>query len=235
MIQLYITLFFWFFSIVGYNKVSSIVSCDIQQILLFILHIVVCTPVFLIVWSCRFTFFQRGKDYNVHHRQRGLPGRGPDSPEGLDPTDTSFLPRGKEGKTEPRLFNQQTSNNISNVSVNTSAGAWPKTPPGRCSHQGRHVQLYRLLTRQGHLQRGAVRAQIHSVVHSPCPASQWWGASFWSMGYTFLISTKVLEGSLVFLHFHITSDIKCVTAFPTSTNSSALWTPIRCPTILFWC
>ncbi|KAB0356633.1 hypothetical protein FD754_000789 [Muntiacus muntjak] len=55
-----------------------------------------------------------GKDYNAHHRHRGLPGRGPDSPEGLDPTDTSFLPRGKEEKTEPRLFNQQTSNNISN-------------------------------------------------------------------------------------------------------------------------
>ncbi|KAF4014204.1 hypothetical protein G4228_005517 [Cervus hanglu yarkandensis] len=60
------------------------------------------------------TVQKAGKDYNAHHRQRGLPGRGPDSPEGLDPTDTSFLPRGKEGKTEPRLFNQQTSNNISN-------------------------------------------------------------------------------------------------------------------------
>ncbi|XP_068824804.1 uncharacterized protein KIAA2012 homolog [Capricornis sumatraensis] len=60
------------------------------------------------------TVQKAGKDYNVHHRHRGLPGRGPDSPEGLDPIDTSFLPRGKEGKTEPRLFNQQTSNDVSN-------------------------------------------------------------------------------------------------------------------------
>ncbi|XP_040084719.1 uncharacterized protein KIAA2012 homolog isoform X5 [Oryx dammah] len=60
------------------------------------------------------TVQKAGKDYNVHHRHRGLPGRGPDSPEGLDPIDTSFLPIGKEGKTEPRLFNQQTSNNVSN-------------------------------------------------------------------------------------------------------------------------
>ncbi|XP_061060005.1 uncharacterized protein KIAA2012 homolog [Eubalaena glacialis] len=54
-----------------------------------------------------------GRDYNVHHQHRGLPGHGPDSPEGLDPIDTSLLPRGKEGKTEPRLFNQQTPTNIS--------------------------------------------------------------------------------------------------------------------------
>uniref|UniRef100_A0A452EMF4 KIAA2012 n=1 Tax=Capra hircus TaxID=9925 RepID=A0A452EMF4_CAPHI len=60
------------------------------------------------------TVQKAGKDYNVHHRHRGLPGHGPDSPEGLDPIDTSFLPRGKEGKTEPRLFNQQTSNDVSN-------------------------------------------------------------------------------------------------------------------------
>ncbi|XP_059783339.1 uncharacterized protein KIAA2012 homolog [Balaenoptera ricei] len=54
-----------------------------------------------------------GRDYNVHRQHRGLPGHGPDSPEGLDPIDTSLLPRGKEGKTEPRLFNQQTPTNIS--------------------------------------------------------------------------------------------------------------------------
>ncbi|XP_070244200.1 uncharacterized protein KIAA2012 homolog isoform X3 [Bos mutus] len=60
------------------------------------------------------TVQKASKDYNVHHRHRGLSGHGPDSPEGLDPIDTSFLPRGKEGKTEPRLFNQKTSNNISN-------------------------------------------------------------------------------------------------------------------------
>ena len=45
-IQLYITFFFLVLSIVGYNKVSSRVPCSIQQILLFILHIVVCTPEF---------------------------------------------------------------------------------------------------------------------------------------------------------------------------------------------
>ncbi|XP_033285761.2 uncharacterized protein KIAA2012 homolog isoform X2 [Orcinus orca] len=59
------------------------------------------------------TVQKAGRDYNVHHQHRGLPGHGPDSPEGLDPIDTSLLPRGKEGKTEPRLFNQQTPTNIS--------------------------------------------------------------------------------------------------------------------------
>nr|XP_020746570.1 uncharacterized protein KIAA2012 homolog isoform X4 [Odocoileus virginianus texanus] len=60
------------------------------------------------------TVQKASKDYNVHHQHRGLPGYGPDSSEGLDPLDTSFLPREEEGKTEPRLFNQQTSNSISN-------------------------------------------------------------------------------------------------------------------------
>ncbi|XP_065736863.1 uncharacterized protein KIAA2012 homolog [Phocoena phocoena] len=59
------------------------------------------------------TVQKAGRDYNVRHQHRGLPGHGPDSPEGLDPIDTSLLPRGKEGKTEPRLFNQQTPTNIS--------------------------------------------------------------------------------------------------------------------------
>ncbi|XP_059962657.1 LOW QUALITY PROTEIN: uncharacterized protein KIAA2012 homolog [Mesoplodon densirostris] len=59
------------------------------------------------------TVQKAGRDYNVHHQHRGLPGHGPDSPDGLDPIDISLLPRGKEGKTEPRLFNQQTPTNIS--------------------------------------------------------------------------------------------------------------------------
>ncbi|XP_057602550.1 uncharacterized protein KIAA2012 homolog [Hippopotamus amphibius kiboko] len=59
------------------------------------------------------TVQKAGRDYNVHHHHRGLPGHGPDSPVELDPIDTSLLPRGKEGKTEPRLFNQQTPTNIS--------------------------------------------------------------------------------------------------------------------------
>ncbi|ELK04846.1 hypothetical protein PAL_GLEAN10026126 [Pteropus alecto] len=54
-----------------------------------------------------------GKDYNVHHLHRGLPGCEPESPERLSPIDTSLLPKEREGKTEPRLFNQQTPVSIS--------------------------------------------------------------------------------------------------------------------------
>ncbi|XP_039700397.1 uncharacterized protein KIAA2012 homolog [Pteropus medius] len=54
-----------------------------------------------------------GKDYNVHHLHRGLPGCEPESPERLGPIDTSLLPKEREGKTEPRLFNQQTPVGIS--------------------------------------------------------------------------------------------------------------------------
>nr|KAF6495472.1 hypothetical protein HJG63_007232 [Rousettus aegyptiacus] len=54
-----------------------------------------------------------GKDYNVHHLHRGPPGREPESPERLGPIDTSLLLKEREGKTEPRLFNQQTPVSIS--------------------------------------------------------------------------------------------------------------------------
>ncbi|XP_058909355.1 uncharacterized protein KIAA2012 homolog [Kogia breviceps] len=62
------------------------------------------------------TVQKAGRDYNVHHQHRGLPGQ-PFLPEGLDPIDTSLLPRRKEEKTEPRLFNQQTPTNISHEMV----------------------------------------------------------------------------------------------------------------------
>ncbi|KAM5325640.1 uncharacterized protein KIAA2012 homolog isoform 2-T3 [Glossophaga mutica] len=53
-----------------------------------------------------------GKDYDVHHRHRGLPEPGPESPERLGPVDTSLLPK-ERGKTEPRVSKQETPANIS--------------------------------------------------------------------------------------------------------------------------
>ncbi|KAI5178864.1 hypothetical protein MUG91_G37n195 [Manis pentadactyla] len=55
-----------------------------------------------------------GRDYDVHHLLGGLPGHGPESPEKSVPVDTSLLPRGREGKTKPKLSNQQTTASISN-------------------------------------------------------------------------------------------------------------------------
>ncbi|XP_029420517.1 uncharacterized protein KIAA2012 homolog [Nannospalax galili] len=52
-----------------------------------------------------------GRDYGVHHLHRGLPK--PESPEKPDAGDKSFLPRKSKGKTEPKLFNQQTPAGIS--------------------------------------------------------------------------------------------------------------------------
>ncbi|XP_012510850.1 PREDICTED: uncharacterized protein KIAA2012 homolog [Propithecus coquereli] len=54
-----------------------------------------------------------GRDYDVHHLHRRLPGLGPESPERLGAVDTSLLQRERGGKAEPRLFSQQTSANIS--------------------------------------------------------------------------------------------------------------------------
>ncbi|XP_019491290.1 PREDICTED: uncharacterized protein KIAA2012 homolog isoform X2 [Hipposideros armiger] len=59
------------------------------------------------------TVQKAGKDYDVHHLHGGLPGYGPESPKRLGPVDTSLLPKEREGKTEPRLSNQQTPTNIS--------------------------------------------------------------------------------------------------------------------------
>lgn len=54
-----------------------------------------------------------GKDYDAHHRHRGLPEPGPESPERLGPVDTSLLPKEREGKTEPGVSKQETSAEIS--------------------------------------------------------------------------------------------------------------------------
>ncbi|XP_031307840.2 uncharacterized protein KIAA2012 homolog isoform X1 [Camelus dromedarius] len=59
------------------------------------------------------TVQKAGRDYNVHHLHRGPPTHGPYSPETLGPIDTALLPKGKEEKTEPRLFKQQTPASIS--------------------------------------------------------------------------------------------------------------------------
>ncbi|KAM5265907.1 uncharacterized protein KIAA2012 homolog isoform 1-T1 [Hipposideros larvatus] len=59
------------------------------------------------------TVQKAGKDYDVHHLHGGLPGYGPESSKRLGPVDTSLLPKEREGKTEPRLSNQQTPTNIS--------------------------------------------------------------------------------------------------------------------------
>ncbi|XP_008572942.1 PREDICTED: uncharacterized protein KIAA2012-like, partial [Galeopterus variegatus] len=53
------------------------------------------------------------RDYDVNHLHRGLPGHGLESPERMGAVDTSRLPREREGKTEPKLFKQQTRATIS--------------------------------------------------------------------------------------------------------------------------
>uniref|UniRef100_A0A8C3X484 KIAA2012 n=1 Tax=Catagonus wagneri TaxID=51154 RepID=A0A8C3X484_9CETA len=59
------------------------------------------------------TVQKAGRDDNVHRLHRELSGQGHDSPERVKPVYTSLLTRGKEDKTEPSLFNQQTPANIS--------------------------------------------------------------------------------------------------------------------------
>uniref|UniRef100_A0A8C4KYU9 KIAA2012 n=1 Tax=Equus asinus asinus TaxID=83772 RepID=A0A8C4KYU9_EQUAS len=54
-----------------------------------------------------------GRDYDVHHLHRRLPGHGPESSEKLGPVDTSLLPKEREWKTKARLFSQHTPANIS--------------------------------------------------------------------------------------------------------------------------
>ena len=105
----------------------------------------------LVLLDC---FIQRGKDYDVHHRHRGLPEPGPESSESLGPVDTSLLPKEKEGKTEPRVSKQETPANISHVSVNTYI-LGQKALPGSCSRHSYHVQLCRLPTIQRHLTKWA--------------------------------------------------------------------------------
>uniref|UniRef100_A0A8D1WQI3 KIAA2012 n=1 Tax=Sus scrofa TaxID=9823 RepID=A0A8D1WQI3_PIG len=58
------------------------------------------------------TVQKAGRDDNVHCLHRELSGQESKSPERLGPVHTSLLTKGKEEKTEPRLFNQQTPANI---------------------------------------------------------------------------------------------------------------------------
>ncbi|XP_034510863.1 uncharacterized protein KIAA2012 homolog [Ailuropoda melanoleuca] len=55
------------------------------------------------------------RDYDVHLLHRRLPRH--ESPERLGPIDVSLLPRVTEGRTEPRLFNQQALANISEIEL----------------------------------------------------------------------------------------------------------------------
>ncbi|XP_069851938.1 uncharacterized protein KIAA2012 homolog isoform X2 [Dipodomys merriami] len=59
------------------------------------------------------TVKNRGRDNGGHHTHRGLPEPGLEPPEKLDIMDTVLLPRVREGKTVPRLFNQQAPGTIS--------------------------------------------------------------------------------------------------------------------------
>ncbi|XP_045336733.1 uncharacterized protein KIAA2012 homolog isoform X4 [Leopardus geoffroyi] len=61
------------------------------------------------------TVQKTGRDYDVHHLQRRLPGH--ESLERLGPKDTSLLPRGREEKTEPRSFNHQALANINEMEL----------------------------------------------------------------------------------------------------------------------
>uniref|UniRef100_A0A673SWM0 KIAA2012 n=1 Tax=Suricata suricatta TaxID=37032 RepID=A0A673SWM0_SURSU len=60
-----------------------------------------------------------GRDYDVHDLYRRLSGH--ESLERLGPKDTSLLPRGREGKAEPRLFNHQALANISEMELISKA------------------------------------------------------------------------------------------------------------------
>ncbi|GAB5575893.1 uncharacterized protein KIAA2012 homolog isoform X1 [Prionailurus iriomotensis] len=61
------------------------------------------------------TVQKTGRDHDVHHLQRRLPGH--ESLERLGPKDTSLLPRGREEKTEPRSFNHQALANINEMEL----------------------------------------------------------------------------------------------------------------------
>ncbi|XP_058564863.1 uncharacterized protein KIAA2012 homolog isoform X1 [Neofelis nebulosa] len=61
------------------------------------------------------TVQKTGRDYDVHHLQRRLPGH--ESLERLGPKDTSLLPRGREEKTEPRSFNHQALANVNEMEL----------------------------------------------------------------------------------------------------------------------
>ncbi|XP_054555968.1 uncharacterized protein KIAA2012 homolog isoform X2 [Talpa occidentalis] len=53
-----------------------------------------------------------GRDHDTYQLHSGHPGHGTQSPERLSPVDTSLLPREREGKAEPKLFNQRVAASI---------------------------------------------------------------------------------------------------------------------------
>ncbi|KAI5769812.1 KIAA2012-like protein [Gulo gulo luscus] len=61
------------------------------------------------------TVRKTGRDYDVRRLPRTLPGH--ESPERLGPIDASLLPRGMEGRTEARLFDQQALGDISEMEL----------------------------------------------------------------------------------------------------------------------
>ncbi|XP_075861935.1 uncharacterized protein KIAA2012 homolog [Microcebus murinus] len=87
-----------------------------------------------------------GRDCDVHHLHRGLPGHGPESPERLDAGDTSLLPREREGKANPRLFSQQKSASISHEKelINKAKGKKrTKTDKTKAPKREREKQVFR--------------------------------------------------------------------------------------------
>ncbi|XP_047576723.1 uncharacterized protein KIAA2012 homolog isoform X5 [Lutra lutra] len=61
------------------------------------------------------TVRKTGRDYDVRRLPRTLPGH--ESPERLGPVDASLLPRGSEGRTEARLFDQQALGDVSEMEL----------------------------------------------------------------------------------------------------------------------
>ena len=158
------------------GREQTLSQCSLS---LFLVH-----PSFLFSLVLLDCFFQRGKDYDVHHRHRGLPEPGPESSESLGPVDTSLLPKEREGKTEPRVSKQETPANISHVSVNTYI-LGQKALPGSCSRHSYHVQLCRLPTIQRHLTKWTSQSwnpvwPAHHVLHPSIGLypSEGWGDHF---------------------------------------------------------
>ncbi|XP_036899485.1 uncharacterized protein KIAA2012 homolog [Sturnira hondurensis] len=83
-----------------------------------------------------------GKDYDVHHRHRGLPEPGPEFPERLGSVDTSLLPKERGGKTEPRVSKQETPANISHLIDNTKRKKRAKTDKSKVPKEEREGKAH---------------------------------------------------------------------------------------------
>ncbi|XP_077603716.1 uncharacterized protein KIAA2012 homolog [Crocuta crocuta] len=75
------------------------------------------------------------RDYDVHDLHRRLPGH--ESLERLGPKDTSLLPRGREGETEPRLFNHRALANISEMELIGKAKKKKRTKTDKSKGEGK--------------------------------------------------------------------------------------------------